>query len=68
MVKKILFKALAFFFGLGFIGGLSETYEIITSNAPDIASQRIYLILMAFGMLFIMIFLTVFFWKKSKTY
>ncbi|MEH6765372.1 MAG: hypothetical protein V7655_12790 [Aequorivita antarctica] len=65
-MSKTFSRILAFLFGLISLGGLSESFRIMTSNAPDIAPQRGYLIIMSLTMLIIMLTLTRYFWKKSK--
>ncbi len=65
-MNKAFYKILAFIFGLGAIGGMSESYRIMTSSAPDIAPQRTYLTIMALGMLVLFLFLTRYFWRKGK--
>lgn len=65
-MSKTFFKILAFFFGLMSLGGISESYRVMTSNAPDIAPERGYLTIMSLVMLAVMLTLTRYFWKKSK--
>lgn len=65
-MSKTFFKILAFFFGLMSLGGISESYRVMTSNAPDIAPERGYLTIMSLVMLEVMLTLTRYFWKKSK--
>lgn len=63
---RIFYKILAVIFGAGAIGGMSETYRIMTSSAADIASERTYLTIMGLSMLALFLFLTRLFWRKSK--
>ncbi|MDO5981746.1 hypothetical protein [Flavivirga spongiicola] len=65
-MNKIFFKILAFIFGLMSLGGMSESYRIMTSPAPDIAPERTYLTIMSLGMLALFLFLTRYFWRKGK--
>ena len=65
-MNKMFYKILAFVFGFMSLGGLSESYRIMTSDAPDIAPQRGYLTIMTLVMLAIMLTLTRYFWRKSK--
>ncbi|AGC75417.1 hypothetical protein LX97_00115 [Nonlabens dokdonensis] len=65
-MSKLAFRILAFFFGAGSLGAVSESYRIMTSSTPDIASQRAYLTVMSVTMLLLFIYLTQYFWKKSK--
>jgi hypothetical protein len=65
-MNKTVCKILALIFGLLSLGGLSESYRIMTSNATDIAQQRGYLTIMALGILAVMLMLTIYFWRKSK--
>ncbi len=63
---KIFYKILAFIFGIMAIGGISESYRIMTSSAPDIAPERTYLTIMSLGMLALFLFLTRYFWRKGN--
>jgi len=65
-MNKIFYKVLTFIFGLMSLGGMSESYRIMTSSAPDIAPQRTYLTIMSLGMLALFLFLTRYFWRKAK--
>ncbi len=65
-MSKAFYKFLAVFFGFLVFGGISESYRIMTSSAPDIASQRRYLTIMSLGMLALFSFLARYFWKKGK--
>jgi hypothetical protein len=65
-MNKTFYKILAFIFGFMAIGGISESYRIMTSSAPDIAPQRTYLTIMSLGMLALFLFLTRYFWRKGK--
>jgi uncharacterized membrane protein YidH (DUF202 family) len=65
-MNKVLYKILAFIFGLLTLGAFLEMFRIITSDAPDIAPQRTYLIIMSLTMLVIMLSLTRYFFKKGK--
>jgi hypothetical protein len=64
-MKKPLYRTLAIFFGILSFGGFSEAKRIFTSDAPDIAAQRPWLMVMSVSMVAIMVFLAVFFWRKS---
>ncbi len=65
-MNKTFYKILAFLFGLMSLGGISESYRIMTSSASDIAPQRTYLTIMSLGMLILFLFLTRYFWRKGK--
>jgi len=65
-MSKIFYKILAFLFGIMTLGGMSESYRIMTSSASDIAPQRTYLTIMSLGMIVLFLFLTIFFWRKGK--
>lgn len=65
-MNKVFYKALAFLFGAMSLGGMSESYRIMTSSAPDIATQRTYLTIMSLGMLALFLTLTRYFWIKAK--
>jgi len=66
-MKKLSFKILAVLFGFLSLGGLLESFRIITSDDFDIASQRGRLIVMSLVMLGVMLILTRYFWIKSKS-
>ncbi len=59
-------KVFAIIFGLISFGAISELFRIITSNDSDIASQKLYLTIMAFIITILLLYLTRYFWKKSK--
>ncbi|WP_299679786.1 hypothetical protein [uncultured Dokdonia sp.] len=59
-------KVVAYFLGLLSLGGISETYRILTSSAPDIAPQRGYLMVLSVCMTGLCIYATAKFWRKSK--
>jgi len=65
-MNKTLYTLLAFLFGLMSLGAISESYRIMTSSAPDIAPQRIYLTVMTLTMTAFMLTLTRYFWRKGK--
>lgn len=65
-MNKIFYKTLSLVFGMMALGGMCESYRIMTSSAPDIAPQRTYLTIMSLGMLALFLFLTRYFWRKSK--
>ena len=60
------YRILAIIIGFFAIGSVSETFRILTSDAPDIAHQRGYLSVMAILITGLLIFLTLRFWRKGK--
>lgn len=65
-MNKILYRVLASIFGLFSLGAMSETYRIMTSSDPDIASERIYLAIMSFTFMIGLLLATRYYWNKSK--
>lgn len=59
-------KVVAYLFGLLSLGGISETYSILTSSAPDITPQRTSLTVMSLCMTGLFIYVTINFWKKGN--
>ncbi|MEM6686484.1 MAG: hypothetical protein AAF617_11940 [Bacteroidota bacterium] len=47
-------------------GAIPETLRIMKSDAPDIATQRTYLTIMAFALTSGILYLAVYFWRKSN--
>ncbi len=65
-MNKIFYRIIAAFLGLMSLGSMSETYRIMTSDAPDIAPQRTFLSIMAILLLIGLLLATRYFWNKSK--
>lgn len=65
-MNKILYRVLASIFGLFSLGAMSETYRIMTSSDPNIASERIYLAIMSLTFLIGSLLVTRYYWNKSK--
>jgi hypothetical protein len=65
-MNKSFYKFLAILLTLILFGSINETLRIISSNEKDIASQRIYLIIMALIISSLIIYLINVFWKKSQ--
>lgn len=59
-------KALAILFSILTIGGTKETIRIFTSSAPDIANNRMELMIMSVILMSLFIFLTIRFWRKAS--
>lgn len=59
-------KALAIFFTVLLIGSFRETIRIFTSDEMDIAANRKELIVIAIGMTFLFLFLTIRYWQKVQ--
>lgn len=58
-------KGLAILFTLFSIGALKEAFRIFTSDAPDIATNRKELIIIAIILNSLVVFFTILFWKKA---
>jgi hypothetical protein len=58
-------RTLAILFTPFSIGMLKETFRIFTSDAPDIASNRKELIIIAVIITSVVIFFTLRFWRKA---
>lgn len=65
-MNKFIYKILSIVFCFISFGAISETLRIITSSDIDIAQDRTSLTIMAIFLTSLMLFLAVFFWKKSK--
>ena len=59
-------KALAILFTLFSFGMLRETFRIFTSDASDIVPNRKGLIVMALTITSVVVFFTVWFWRKAS--
>jgi hypothetical protein len=59
-------KVLAIIFTLFSLGSFKETIRILTSDAPDIATNRAGLIPMAIVITGVFVYFTIRFWNRSK--
>ncbi|QHS62249.1 hypothetical protein [Chitinophaga agri] len=59
-------KIYAIFMSLMTFGALKETFRILTSNAPDIANNRMSILPFAICMSVIFMVLSIRFWRKSS--
>ncbi len=65
-MSKVAYKRLAIFcIIITAFGAIPETMRILNSDAPDIASQRTYLTMMAFAVTCGIVYLAVYFWRKG---